>query len=79
MREALLELVGLGTTDGKGYLAGVVEGLGDNAGLEVLDNTHDIVHHYIGEGVGDLLFYQTLFLNGIVEGKGGCQIGRAHV
>ena len=62
----------MGTTDGKGYLAGVVEGLGDNAGLEILDNTHDIVHHDIGEGVGDLLLYQTLFFNGIVEGKGGC-------
>ena len=72
MRQALLELFGLGAADGEGYLAGVVEGLGDNAGLKVLDDAHDVVHHNIGERIGYLLLYQSLFCVGIVEGKGGC-------
>ena len=45
------EAVGFTSTDGESDGAGVVVGLGNDAGRHLLDNAHDVVHHRIGEGV----------------------------
>ena len=51
--KACTEAVGFTSADGKADGAGVVVGLGNDAGRHLLDDAHDVVHQGIGEGVVD--------------------------
>ena len=46
--------------------------MGDNARLHVFHDAHHVVHHGVGECVGDNVLHQTLFYDGIVYGSRRC-------
>lgn len=70
--ESLAELVGFGLADAETELAGIVEGLAEDAGLHVLNNAHDVVHLWIGERKDYLLLHLTGLDGGMGNGVDGC-------
>ena len=68
----MAKLFCFGLADREYDLAGVVIGLGNDTRIHVLDNTHDIVHLWIGERILHQFLHLTGFNSGMRNGISRC-------
>ena len=75
--QSVTQLGGERPADGQSDFAGVVKGLADDAGLHIFDDAHHIIHHHIGEAVGNFLLDEPFLLHSMVDGI-GCRLAVGH-